>query len=435
MAIAPVSQTFAQGRLRLIRDAEIEATIRAYADPIFVAAGLDPRGIQVHLIADDKINAFVAGGMRLFINTGLIMRTKRPNDLMGVIAHETGHIAGGHLARIQEELADRTIEAVIGMLLGVGAGIAAGSGGAAAGGAMLGQQIAQRDLLKYSRSQESAADEAGMKYLDATHQSAEGMLSLFEILAQQESLLAGNQDPYLRTHPLTQDRIDAVRLHVEQSPYIALKDPPELMARHQRMLAKLYGYLLPFDRVRTIYPQSDQSEAARYARAIALYRTSKIQEAIKLMDGLLAERPNDPYYIEQKAQILFETGQIGASIPLYQEAADLAPDEALIKFELAQALVESGDPSAYPRAITHLSEVTQREPRNARAWSLLAVAYGQSGDLGMAAVAQAENAYAMGKKKDARMFANRAMDKLPVGSPGWLKAQDIVYAAGGDDEP
>lgn len=434
LAWSPGMSALAQNRPRLIRDAEIEATIRAYADPIFTAAGLDPRGIQVHLIKDDKINAFVAGGMRLFLNTGLIMRTERPNDLIGVIAHETGHIAGAHLARIQEELADRTIEAVIGMLVGIGAGIAAGSGEVAAGGAMLGQQIAQRNLLKYSRSQESSADEAGMKYLDATGQSAVGMLNLFNSLAQQESLLAGNQDPYLRTHPLTRDRIDAVARHVEQSPYRDAADSPELMVRHRRMLAKLNGYLLSFDRVRVIYPDQDQGIEARYARAIALYRSSRAPEALELMDSLLADAPEDPYFLEQKAQILFENAKVAAAIPLYRQALDYAPQEPLIRFELAQALLESGDATTYSQAIEHLNEVTRLEPRNARAWALLAVAHGQSGDLGMAAMAQAESAFSMGNRKDARMFARRAMDKLPAGSPGWLKAQDILYAAGPEDD-
>ena len=434
IALAPVGEAQAQGKIRLIRDAEIEATIRAYADPIFTAAGLDPAGIQVHLIASDKINAFVAGGMRMFLNTGLIMRTERPNDLVGVIAHETGHIAGAHQARIQEELADRTIEAVIGMVLGIGAGIAAGSGDVAAGGMMLGQQVAQRDLLKYSRAQESSADEAGMKYLDATHQSARGMLSLFKVLAQQESLLPGSQDPYLRTHPLTRDRVDAVERHVLESPYSEAQDSAEMMERHRRMLAKLNGYMLPFERVRNIYPDKDQSVEARYARAIALYRTSRLQEALTLMDGLLAEAPADPYFLEQKAQILFENGQVAASIPLYQQSLDLAPHEPLIRFELAQAMVESGDPAMGTEAIDHLTQVTRLEPRNGRAWSLLAVAYGQSGDLGMAAMAQAESAFSSGDRKGARMFAERAMEKLPAGSPGWLKAQDILYAAGTDEE-
>ncbi len=424
----------AQGQLRLIRDAEIEATIRAYADPIFTAAGLDPRGIQVHLIQSDKINAFVAGGMRLFINTGLIMRTKTPNDLIGVIAHETGHIAGGHQARIQEALADRTIEAIIGTVLGIGAGIATGNPGVAAGGVLLSQQIAQRDLLKYSRAQESAADQAGMKYLDATGQSSKGMLSLFEILARQETLLPNQQDPYLLTHPLTRDRIDSVAQHLSQSPYKDAVDSPEMMERHRRMLAKLNGYLLSFDRVRSIYPESDHSSEALYARAISFYRVGHLAEALALMDQLLAQAPNDAYYLEQKAQILFEGGQIAVAIPIYKAALDQAPDEPLIRFELAQAIVESGNTPDFTQAVELLKEVTRWEPRNARAWQLLAVAYGQSGDLGMAAMAQAESAYALGKKKDAKMFANRALDKLSTGSPGWLRAQDILYASGGDED-
>ncbi|HET6620294.1 MAG TPA: M48 family metalloprotease [Dongiaceae bacterium] len=435
LALAPAMEADAQsGGVRLIRDAEIEATLRAYADPIFAAAGLDTSAVQVHIIEDKRINAFVSNGMQIFIHTGLLTQAKTPNELIGVIAHETGHIQGGHLARRKEELENRTIEAIIGLLAGVAIGVASGSGAAGVGAATLGQSIAQRDLLQYSQAQEGAADQAAFRLLEATQQSPKGMVDFFRMLVRQEALSEINQDPYMRTHPLTTSRVDAAEAALQKSPYADRKDPPELMARHERMLAKLNGYLEPLGRVMTMYPEKDQSVPARYARAIAYFRVSRTEEAIASMDSLLKEAPNDPFFIEQKAQILYDRGRIAEALPLYQRALDLAPQEPLIRLELAEAQVELEDPATLEPALQNLKEVVRLEPKNARAFHLLATAYGRSGDQPMATLAQAEEFLARGKSREAKEFADRAMQGLKVGSPGWLKAQDIQFAADQNDE-
>ena len=421
----------AQGRVSLIRDAEIEATIRAYADPVFKAAGLDAQAIKVHLVNDNRINAFVAPGMNMFINTGLLIRADTPNQVIGVIAHETGHIAGGHLVRIQEELRNATIQSIIGLLVGIGAGVASGNAGVGAGAATLGQGIAQRNVLQYSRVQEASADQAGMKFLDATHQSSRGMLQFFEKLEGQEFLLTTNQDPYLQTHPLTRDRIDSVQQHVDNSQYSDAKDQPALVEMHQRMLAKLKGFLWPLDQVLQAYPNSDTSQPARYARAIAYFRVSRLKEAMAMMDSLLSEVPDDPFYLEQKGQILFQNGRLADALPLYQRAADLRPREALLRQELGQVQIETEQPQYVKPAVANLEFAAQMQSNDPDVWRLLAIAYGRDNQIAMSAMAQAEEAMAGGDKKEARLQARRALKGLATGSPGWIRANDIVSAAGG----
>ncbi|MES1152634.1 MAG: M48 family metalloprotease [Dongia sp.] len=418
----------------IIRDAEIEATIRAYADPLFSAAGLDAAAIKVHLLQDDRINAFVAPGENMFINTGLLMRADRPNQVIGVIAHETGHIAGGHLVRIQDELHNATVEAIAAMLLGVGAGIASGNGDIGVGAVALGQSIAQRNLLKYSRTQEASADQAGMGFLDDTHQSARGLLEFFEKLEGEEYLLGDNQDPYVQTHPLTRDRIDSVAQHVEHSPYSDAKDTPELIEKHQRMLAKLRGFLWPLDRVLLTYPLSDTSVPARYARSIAYFRVSRLKEALAQIDSLIQEQPNDAFFLEQKGQFLFQNGRLADALPLYQQAADLKPREALIRQELGWVQLETEQPEYVKPAVGNLEFASRMEANDPTTWQLLAVAYGRDGQLGMSALAQAEQAMASGRKKEARLQARRALKGLPTGSMGWLRANDIVSATGGPND-
>jgi predicted Zn-dependent protease len=424
----------AQGRgVSLIRDAEIEATIRAYADPVFKAAGLDASAMNVHLVDDNRINAFVTPGMNMFINTGLLIRADTPNQVIGVIAHESGHVAGGHLVRIQEEMRNATIENILAMVAGIGAGVATGNPGFGAGTALLGQNVALRNILKYSRNQEASADQAGMGFLDDTHQSSRGMLEFFEKLESQMLLNTATQDPYLQTHPLTRDRIDAVQQHVDHSPYSDAKDPPALVEMHQRMLAKLKGFLWPLDQVMLAYPKTDTSQPARYARAIAFFRVSRLKESLILMDSLLKESPDDAFYLEQKGQILFQNGRLADALPLYQRAVEIRPREALLRQELGQVQIETEDPRYVKPAVANLEFAAQMQSNDPEVWRLLAIAYGRDNQLGMSALAQAQEAMASGNKKEARLQARRALKGLPAGSPGAMQADDIISAAGGPD--
>jgi predicted Zn-dependent protease len=420
----------AQGRgVSLIRDAEIEATIRTYAEPVFKVAGLDAAAIKVHLVDDNRINAFVTPGMNMFINTGLLIRSDTPNQVIGVIAHETGHIAGGHLVRIQEEMRNATIENILAMLAGIGAGVASGNPGVGIGTAALGQNIALRNILKYSRTQEASADQAGMGFLDDTHQSSRGMLEFFDKLESQMLLNTASQDPYL----LTRDRIDSVQQHVDGSPYSNAKDSPQLIELHQRMLAKLKGYLWPLDQVMMAYPKTDTSQPARYARAIAFYRVSRMKEALILMDSLLKESPDDPFYLEQKGQILFQNGRLADALPCYQRAVELRPREALLRQELGQVQLETEDQRYVKPAVANLEFAAGMQSNDPDVWRLLAIAYGRDDQLAMSSLAQAQEAMAAGNKREARAQAKRALKGLPSGSPGWMQANDIISAAGGPD--
>ena len=422
--LLPLPEARADDTPSLVRDAEIETTIRAYATPIFTAAGLDPQLIHVYLLQSDQINAFVAGGMNLFIYTGLLIKTERPNQLVGVIAHETGHIAGGHLARFQEALSNATTEMIIGMVLGAVA--TAASRGAAGPAILAGPGMAQASMLQYTRTMEASADAAALKFLDATHQSARGLLEFFGILRKQEAILFGQLNPYLMNHPLTSDRIANVQQHVDQSRYSNVPDPPAWIEAHKRMVAKLIGYLWPLDHVLQQYPPTDNSLYARYARSIAYYRVGQLQNALPPIDSLIAEHPKDPYFLEQKGQILYESGRGGEALGYYQKAVDLAPDEPLIRMGLAQVQIEQNDPKLVRPAIENMKQVVQAEPRNPAAWRMLGIAYGRDGQMGQTALALAESAADAGRTEEARRQANQALGQLPEGSPGWLRAQDIL---------
>jgi len=413
----------------LIRDAEIESIIRLYATPVFKAAGLDPAAVHIYIVNDPRLNSFVAGGQNLFMNTGTIVRTETPNQLVGVMAHETGHIAGGHLVRSEEALRNASIISIISMVAGAAAAAASGNAGAAAAAILGGQGVGMRSFLTFSVGQEASADQAALTFLDRTHQSARGLLQFFLILEEQELLTGSRQSPYLRTHPLTTDRVDHVRQHVENSPYSNNPDPPEWIELHKRMKAKLIAFLGAPAQALQAFPETDNSVAARYGRAIAYYRIPELKKALEIIDGLIKQEPQNPYFHELKGQMLFENGRIRDAVAPYQEAVRLKPDVALLRVELAQVEIETGDPALNKDALAQLQIAVRYENRNPEAWRFSAIAYGRAGDLGNSALSLAEEAMASGDKPQARQQAQRAIKLLPAGSPGRLRAEDIQLEA------
>ncbi len=418
----------AEDRISLIRDVEIENTIRSYALPLFGAASLDVDAVKIHLVNDGRLNAFVAGGLNLFINTGLLEASETPNEVIGVIAHELGHIEGGHLVRRQEAIENATAEAILAMVLGT-AVAAAGGGGAGAIIYQGGTDIAQRGLMRYSQTQESAADQAAIRYLDATEQSARGLQKLFGKLEDLDLLSSSRQSPYGRTHPLTRERIRFVEHHIASSPHADAPEPAERLQSHARMVAKLIGFLETPDLALKLYPVTDKGLPARYARAVAYHRQAELPKALAEIDSLIAENPNDAYFHELKGQILFERGQIKDAIEPYRRATELAPSEPLLRAELARVLIEAGEQTALPLAIENLRLAVRGEPTYAPHWHHLGVALGRNSELAESSLAFAETAILSGRGPEARFHAQKAVAGLKAGSPQWLRAQDILNEA------
>lgn len=411
--------------LKYIRDAEIESIIRTYATPLFRAAGLREETITVYLVQDKRLNAFVTPGLKMFIHTGLLMRAEDPAQVIGVIAHETGHLAAGHTATKGGNLRQASRSIIVSYVLGLGAALATGRPELAGVAISGGQDIALKNLLSYNRGQESAADLAATRLLEDTGQSPSGLLEFMRLLDGQEYLLRTNQDPYLRSHPVTRERISFLEEKLRTSAFADRPSDPALVKLHARMRAKLFGFLAPIDRVLSRYAESDHSQPARYARAIAHYRGANLAAALDLANGLIADDPEDPYFHELKGQMLFENGRIDQAVPEYQTAARLAPESAQIRLGLAQAQIEMNSRDFDRAALEHLRETLRHEPDNAFAWRLSAIAYGRLGDTGMTSLALAERSLARGAAPEAREHAARARKTLAKGSPGWLRATDI----------
>ncbi len=404
-----------------IRDTEIETDIRTMAAPVWRAAGLAPEDVGIYLINDNQINSFVAGGQAIFINTGLIERAATPDQLIGVIAHETGHIAGGHVLRLKQAMHNASIETIIAMALGAAASAVGHSGApllAAPG-------VGERSFLRFSIAQEATADHAALNYLDRACISARGLLQFFEVLQSNEMLSGDHANQWEDTHPLTSQRIEYVRDHVAHARCSNAPDPPGWTGLLRRIQAKLHAFLDPPSRTLADYPETNHSELARYARAIAYYRIPDLTKALPAIDGLIRDFPRNPYYRELKGQMLFENGRTREAIHPYEEAVRLMPSAPLLRIGLAQVYIETGDPALNNRAIAYLQDASREEGREAEVWHFLAVAYGRDKQFGMAALSLAEQALVNGKKKDAIQQSTRAKQLLPHSSPGYARAEVI----------
>ena len=420
----------ASGRT-LITDTEIESTIRDLADPLLDAAGLDAGSVRILVIGSDDLNAFVAGGQNLFVFTGLIMRTGSPGQLSGVLAHEIGHIASGHLARTSVAVEDASVAAMLGLVLGTTAAVISGRADAAAAVVQGTTSALRSSLFAYSRTQEAAADQAAVRLLDATGQSARGYVEFLRILEAEFSAVTG-RPTFATTHPPTPDRIAFAEQHLATSPHSDASPRPGLVRRHARMVAKLRGFLLPPERTFRLYPASDRSVAARYARAIATFRKSGIEPALALVDELIAGHPRDGYFRELKGQFLFESGRPGQAVAAYREALDLLEISGPVpasSLEMARAELALGSAEADRSARRRLERVVRSRPESAVAWRQLAIAQGRTGARGLAALSLAEEALLGNRRAEAVGFAERAQHALPEGSPGWVRAEDIMYAA------
>ncbi|MFQ3622015.1 MAG: M48 family metalloprotease [Acetobacteraceae bacterium] len=428
LSLALLAPVAAQPRpITLIRDAETERLLRTINTPLFAAAGLDRGLVRTYILSDRSINAFVTTGNRLVVHTGLITSVGSANELAGVLAHEVGHISGGHIARLPEELRNAMIRSVAAMLVGAAAAAATGQSGAAAAIGVGGQSLAMRELFAFTRTQENAADQAAVTYLARVGWSHAGLLRVMERLSAQEMLLTENQDPYLRTHPLTRDRMEFLRERLEGAAAAQAPMPAEIEQSFQMVRAKLIGFL-DGAAVARVYPAADRSAPARYARAILAYRQGRTDEAIAGLDALIAERPASPWLHELRGQVLHESGRVREALDSYRQAARLAPGEGLIRAGLGRVMVDTGDPAMLPAAIAELESSTRLDPRTPLTWRTLGIAHGRAGDLGRSALALAEEAALLGDLRTQREMAARAERLLPPG-PARLRAQDLSRAA------
>lgn len=432
-AAAPALTAYAQQqRLPIVRDAEIEALVRDYARPILQAAGLGKSGIEIVLVNDPSFNAFVAG-RRIFINTGALLMSETPNEIIGVLAHEAGHIAGGHQERLRQQLARAQTMAIVAALLGIGAtvagaaadlpGLAQTGGGIAAGGG----EMARRGLLGYQRTEETTADRSALTYLERTGQSAKGMLKTFSRFQNALALSGSRVDPYTVSHPMPRDRIANLEPLAKASPYFDRQDSAELQLRHDMARAKIAAYTQGQGSVARLLRNDPRGPAALYGDAILTYLYGNPRAALEKAEALAKSQPESPYLHELRGDILMKANRPAEAAEAYARAVRLDPARSgMLRVAHGQALLATGKPESVKKAIAELKKGLDSDRENASGYRYLAQAYGQLGEVAEAELATAEGHYYSGNYQEAKIFAARAQTRLKRGSPGWIRAQDII---------
>jgi len=436
LAMAPTLSAAQQAKgPPVLRDTESEQLLRDYTRPILRAAGLEKQNIQMVIINESVFNAFVADGRRIFVNYGAMMQSETPNQIIGVLAHETGHLAGGHLSKLRERLAEAQTQMIIAMLLGAGAMVAGSRGGGNSGLTNAGAaafsapgEVIKRTLLSYVRQQEENADKAGVKFLNATGQSARGMYETFKRFTDESLFAARGADPYVQSHPMPAERVRALEELARSSPYWDKKDDPALQMRHDMVRAKISAFMERQDTVYRRYPLSSTSLPARYAHAISTYLHGDLRNALAQIDSLIQLQPANPYFYELRGQALIEGGKPTEAIAPLRKAVQLSNNAPLIEMLLGQALVATNNNAYTDEAISILRTATARESEAPIGYMQLAMAYGRKGDFGQADLASAQAAFLRGDNKTARDLASRAKTRFAIGTPGWVKADDIVSA-------
>ncbi|MGB0843465.1 MAG: M48 family metalloprotease [Alphaproteobacteria bacterium] len=415
--------------LSLIRDAEIEAYLKSWSKPIFQAAGLYVDNVEMLLVSSKDLNAFVAGGQNIFMHTQLLQRADNPEQILAVIAHETGHIAGGHLNKQATELAAAQLKALAATIIGVGASVLTEDSSAGILGSAAGSELARRNYLTFSRGQEQVADQSAVAYLRSVGLPPNGAAEFMRILESESRLYSSSGSTYGTTHPLTRDRIQAMDTAVQQSSFRGRKMSSQQHEEFKRIQAKLNGFILPYREVQRNYPASDRSISAQYAHAIGIYRRGELRRALPMMDNLLRAEPSNAYFHELKGQALLENGYLKEAAFAYQQAVALLPSEPLFRVGLGHALIESNDQEAIRQGIGHVNAGLAVDRDDASLWRLAATGYGKINQLGWSALCLAERALILGDYETAERQAKRAIEGLPNSTPGWQRAKDLRSTA------
>ncbi len=433
VSLSALSPAQSQSRgLPIVRDAEIEALLVDYMAPLLRAAGVSRKRTDVVLVNSKSFNAFVSG-RKIFINLGAIVQSDTPNELIGVIAHEIGHLAGGHQDRLRQQLDRAQTIVTVSTILGLGAAIAAGASGsregvgAGAGLAAGGAEAARRGLLSYQRTEELAADRAAVSYLNKTKQSTRGILKTFESFQKNLSLIQDRIDPYRLSHPLPRERISALQSIAKASPYFNVKDPASLQLRHDKARAKILAYTYGPNAVEQLLGNSSSSTAIRYGRTISTFLYRNPRDAVSQIEALIRAKPRNPYYHEIKGEILLKAQDAQGAVRAFSKAVQLdGGNSPTMLVALGHALVLTGEEANIRRAVGELEVAVSLDPNNPRAFRHLAMAYGRLGDSGSANLATAEQNFYSGQYKTAKQFAARAKRSFEKNAPQWLRADDIM---------
>ena len=408
--------------LNIVRDAEIENFFHDLSFPIVESSTIKGTKINFYLDKQNYINAFVTSGPKIFITTELLIKTNSVDQIAGVIAHEIGHITGGHLSKRYNAYEDSMFTTMISSILAVGA-IAAGSPSAGSAILMGGEHIRNQQILSFSRNQESYADQTAIKLLKKSNYSVKGLYELFEILERKERFSKIN--PYNQTHPLSIERKRVIEDHIDYKENI--ESNYLLNERLKLIKAKLIGYTTKKERFNIYYPVDRNSLESWYARSIHYYLNGDIDKALIFIDKCINQKKENPYFYELKGQILYENGRSLLAINSYKEAIKYKNDEKHFYLAISKAIYTQKDIRLYDEGISFLKKYINEEDFPIEAWHYLGLYYGKMGKYVLSSLALAEKFLLLNDIKNAKLQLQKAKKKDIPNGKYISKINDLKY--------
>jgi len=418
------NSAFAAAGISIIRDDETEKLLKEITDPIIRAVGLDSDSIEIVIVNDPSINAFVSGGQRIFIHTGLIAEADDVSTVIGVLAHEAGHIKGAHIIQKGSDYEKANYGAIAGYVLGLGSVLAGAPAEAGLAISSASQNIAMRNLLSYSRDYENAADTVALEVCKKIGVTPRGLVNLLRKIQSEQKISGDIVDKYMLTHPVSEERIKYIENYIKKHPEIDKKPAEEIQKKFLMVKAKIYGFLYSSKKTKQIY-QGKTTDEALYALSVIKHREAKFSESDNYLNQLIARYPSNYYFYELRAQFLFERGKVDQSISEYRKVLIKLENSVLIRLKLANALLNKKDAASYQEAVSQLKAALLSEPRNISLTNQLGLAYGKLGNLGTSYLYFAESSIIAKNLNNAKFYLQKAERYINKASPEFIKLTEL----------
>ena len=420
----------------IIRDAEIEYFL--YKVILTVSDGYfrNTQPFQPVLISNNEYNAFVTGSNKIFINTGLINKSKSINEIQGVLAHEIGHLILNHSSSRSINTSNLSKYSKFATI----AGIALSAGGKLDSNSALGlilgtQDIAIKSAFQFSRIQEQQADKYALDTFRKKKISLTGLENLLLRLSQREVSTNNSVVGYYRSHPFSKQRLEQLKKY-KSSNYISNKNNEDIYINNFNISLdyiknkiRAYGSD-PFE----ILNKKDNNNNiffANYSRIIAYKKTGEYEPAIDTLKVLQNKYPDYPFYYELAGDIYFSKGSYNKSIREYKKALNNLNEkyiyaDDLIKFSLVKSYLQTNKAQDLKESIQILEQMLHNSPKWKLLWRLLAKSSGKLGQKGITYIALAEESLLKKNFIKAKKYVDLALKQKTITNSYKLRGLDIL---------
>ncbi len=366
---------------QIIEDPESEEYIQSLGTRLAAQSQMGAANFHYYVVDDPEVNAFSVPYF-IFCNYGLILATDSESQLAGVLAHETAHDTQHHIAREIQAQTRLTLTAAAAMVAAILIGVAGGGAPAIEGGIAAAQGLAAQEDINFSRGEEEEADRIGMQYLASAGFDPEGMPDFFETMQQRYGYEEGLIPKFLLDHPVTSDRIADARAraaHLQRPANLVDSVSYALIRERLRVLTAPEGYdILGYYRKRL--DTRTPALADQYGEAIALLKAERPEDAVEVLEPLVAKYQSVTQLRSALGQAQIAAGRIQDGLATFAEAETLFPRSVPLTVRYSEALIKVGRPKQAQLLLDDLFDNFDPTPSQIQLIAQAASAAGDKGD-------------------------------------------------------